>query len=100
MGHNRMYEFISELTHVLEEMTYLTDIHYGKIHLKSREILASIDVSSESQRKMEIENMLKSHPSLLQRTSMKPNTTKLLQRTGSSSNLKSKSPKSSGNSLN
>ena len=66
--HNRMYEFISELTGILEVMTHLTDTKYGKIHLKSREILASIDVASESQRKMEIENMLKSHPSLLQRS--------------------------------
>ncbi len=33
--HNQMYEFISELTHVLEIMTYLTDIKYGKIHLKA-----------------------------------------------------------------
>eukprot|EP01083_Nonionella_stella_P046590 124715_1 len=69
--HNRMYEFILELTHILERMTTLTDIKYGKIHLKSREILASIDFSSETQRKMEIETMLISHvhPSLRSRES-------------------------------
>ncbi len=96
--HNRMYEFISELTHILEVMTYLTDIKYGKIHLKSREILASIDVSSESQRKMEIENMLKSHPSLLQRSSylgIPKQATSLSQRSSSSGDFSmSKSPSS------
>ncbi len=55
-----------------QNLTALTDIKYGKIHLKAREILASIDVSSESQRKMEIETMLKSHPSLLQRSKSIP----------------------------
>ena len=98
--HNRMYEFISELTQVLEGLTYLTDIKYGKIHLKAREILASIDVSSESQRKMEIENMLKSHPSLLQRshshshsqtssTSLSPSGPNTMKRNKSSENMNS-----------
>ena len=89
--HNRMYEFISELTGILEVMTYLTDVKYGKIHLKSREILASIDVSSESQRKMEIENMLKSHPSLLQRSSSSGSPDRL-SRTSSSESLARTSP--------
>ncbi|ETO23976.1 acetyl-CoA carboxylase [Reticulomyxa filosa] len=56
---SKLFDLIGTISPILEEMTTLVGMNYSRIHLKAREILLSLQVPNEKQRRMEIEDMLR-----------------------------------------